>query len=262
VVLQSNSHLCRLETGSSVHRPARAARSTCQHFTDTPAVQFCRVGIANRNEQRWHYLAESARPQPWHKSAAGGTRRLARSSRLCLSQRREDQQRFKTNKHCHSWLSWLYKQAQLSLSQSVQSYLYPPNITCFSSTLVSVLADITLPISLSPGKWQESAAHHQKFFGVSLYGAPTNAAQLRSVRRTNTCISLAKNLLSSVLSHACFSRISSLLCLLHLKIPSQICLSFSPVSTSAKCSLLVCPAKHHPTDFPKNPQVSSSQHRH
>jgi hypothetical protein len=33
---------------------------------------------------------------------------------------------------------------------------------------MSVSADITLPISLSPWKQQETAAHHQKVFGAFL----------------------------------------------------------------------------------------------
>jgi hypothetical protein len=32
----------------------------------------------------------------------------------------------------------------------------------------SVSADISLPISRNLQKWQETAAHHQKFFGVFL----------------------------------------------------------------------------------------------
>lgn len=43
----SSSHLCCLEIGSSVHRfAAAAALSTHKHITDTPAVQFGRVGLA------------------------------------------------------------------------------------------------------------------------------------------------------------------------------------------------------------------------
>jgi hypothetical protein len=41
-------------------------------FTDTPAVQFCRVGIANTNQQQWHYLAEAAWSQlNWQESVGG-----------------------------------------------------------------------------------------------------------------------------------------------------------------------------------------------
>ena len=62
---------------------------------------------------------------------------------------------------------------------------------------------------------------------IFLYGVPTNTAQLHNVRWTNTCVSLAKNLSSCVLSHACFSRTSSLLCLLQQNFPPQVCLSLS-----------------------------------
>lgn len=37
---------------------------------------------------------------------------------------------------------------------------------------VSVSADITLPISLSPQKQQETVARHQKFFGTFLSMEP------------------------------------------------------------------------------------------
>ena len=56
---------------------AAAAPSTSKHLTDTPAVRFGRVGIANTIQHRWHYLAETARLQPRHKTA-GGTRRETR----------------------------------------------------------------------------------------------------------------------------------------------------------------------------------------
>ena len=69
---------------------------------------------------------------------------------------------------------------------------------------------------------------------VSFYEVPTNGAQLHNVRWTNTCVLLAKSPSSRVLSHACFSRTSSLLCLLQLNIPSWVCLSLSSVSTSGK----------------------------
>jgi hypothetical protein len=55
----SNSCLCCLEIGSSVHSLAVAVRSTRKHFMDAPAVQFSRVKVAS---MKWHYLAETARP--------------------------------------------------------------------------------------------------------------------------------------------------------------------------------------------------------
>ena len=78
-----------------------------------------------------------------------------------------------------------------------------------------VSADITLPISLNPRKWQEAEAHHQKFFWcISLYGVPTKGAQLCNIRPTNTCVSLAKNPSSHVPSCACFTKHLFTLCLL------------------------------------------------
>ena len=70
-VLWGTFCLCCLEIGSLVYRLVAAAASqfTHKHFMDTPAVQFGRVRIAN-TQQLWHYLAETARPQPWLKSMA------------------------------------------------------------------------------------------------------------------------------------------------------------------------------------------------
>ena len=65
------------------------------------------------------------------------------------------------------------------------------------------------------------------FWCISLYGVLKISAQPQCVRQTNTCVLLAKNPSSCVLSHACFSRTSSLLCLLQPNIPSQVCLSLS-----------------------------------
>ena len=58
------------------------------------------------------------------------------------------------------------------------------------------------------------------FCFVSLYGGPTNAAQLCNERQTNTCVLLVKTPSSRVLSHACFSRTSFHLCLLQPNIPA------------------------------------------
>jgi hypothetical protein len=66
MILWRNSCLCCQEISRSVHRSAVSAWSTHKHFMDTPAVQFCRVRIATTNQQQWHDLAETARPQPWH----------------------------------------------------------------------------------------------------------------------------------------------------------------------------------------------------
>jgi hypothetical protein len=75
MVLCCNSHLRCLEIGNSVHSLVAATQYTHKHFMDTPAVHFSRVGIANTDQQWWHDLVETVRPQPWLKSvgAAGGT---------------------------------------------------------------------------------------------------------------------------------------------------------------------------------------------
>jgi hypothetical protein len=56
----------------------------------------------------------------------------------------------------------------------------------------------------------EAARNHstasEDFWCLSFYRVPTNGVQLYSVRRTNTCLSLAKNPSSRALSHSCFSR--------------------------------------------------------
>jgi hypothetical protein len=180
-VLWSNSCLCCLEIGSSVHRSAAAAPSTHKHFTDTPAVQFSRVGIASTNQQQWHGLTETARSRPWHKSA-GGTQRDTRSFQLHLSQRSEYQQRHKTHKRCTA--SSISKPSLASITICRVLLSLQTSSTGLASSHASVSAGITLPISLS--LWQETAVHHQKFFGgISLYGVPTNSGQLRNVRPTN-----------------------------------------------------------------------------
>jgi len=93
------------------------------------------------------------------------------------------------------------------------------------------------------------------FWFVSLYRIPRNAAQLHIVRWTNTCMLLAKNPSSRVLSHARFSRTSSLLCLLHQKVLSGVCLSLpsTPVSTLTKRSFMHLPQQTPPNKLSKEP---------
>jgi hypothetical protein len=147
-----------------------AAPPTRKHVTDLPAVQFSRLRIVNTNQQRWHYRAETARPEPWHKLAEGTWRDTRRSSRLCISKQIEDQQRLEINKHCtarsiskpssasitvhwaywfpprshvlhepcHSmWvcLSWHYSASQPESVEAARSHNTPPEVfflVCFS----------------------------------------------------------------------------------------------------------------------------------
>ena len=73
-------------------------------LTPLSAIHFVRVQRANMNQQQWHELAETAKPQPNRRKSAGGIQsgRDARSSQLCLSQRSKDQQRLQINKHCRA----------------------------------------------------------------------------------------------------------------------------------------------------------------
>jgi hypothetical protein len=98
----------------------------------------------------------------------------------------------------------------------------------------------------------------ENFWCISLYGVLTNGAQLCNVRQTNTCMPLAKNP-SLVLSCACFSRTSFLLCLLQPDVPSQVCLSLSHLCALQENTLwCACPSQtpSHTTDTLENPDVS------
>ena len=118
-----------------------------------------------------------------------------------------------------------------SASATVRQVLFSPSIdhvssTCLASAQSPVSAGITLPISPSPWKHQEAAAHHQKFFGAFLSMASwQNTAQLHNVKLTSTCMLLSKNPSSGI--RTCFSRTSSLLCQLQQNVSSGVCLSLS-----------------------------------
>ena len=76
------------------------------------------------SQQRWPCLAETARPQPWHESAAG-TRRNTRRSRLCLS----GNQRSVKTQDPQTLHTCLYTQAQLTLHHCPESiHLLSPEI--------------------------------------------------------------------------------------------------------------------------------------
>ena len=124
-----------------------------------------------------------------------------RSSPLCLSQGSEDQGSHETHKHCTATCT--SKPSSVS-GHSVESYLYPLNITCPPRAFPRHCAS-NQGVCGSSKKLQHNTH-------VSLCGVLTNAAQLHNVRQTNTCMSLAKSPSSRVLPHACFSRTSFLLC--------------------------------------------------
>jgi hypothetical protein len=124
---------------------------------------------------------------------------------------------------------------------------------CLALAYSSVSADITLPISPSPLKQQETAAYHLTFFWcISVYGIQQ--------MQINTWILLSKNphhvsfhmlaLAEHPFSSVCFSQMflheSALIfhpCPLQENTPSDVYPSKTPSSI---------------TEFPKNPQVSTS----
>ena len=118
--------------------------------------------------------------------------------------------------------------ASQALSPSFRGVLFIPSQHRMFTTCLASASSSYQPES------SEAATNYstppEVFWCVSLYGVPTNAAQLRNVRQTNTCVSLAKNLSSHVLSCACFSRTSSLLHLLQQNILSGVRLSLSHLS--------------------------------
>lgn len=71
-VLWSNSHLCYLEIGSSVHRLGGSGRSTHKHLMGTPTVQLGRIRLAtmetgpSRDSQASTLARDSRRDQEEH----------------------------------------------------------------------------------------------------------------------------------------------------------------------------------------------------
>jgi hypothetical protein len=156
--------MCCQESGSSVHRSATAARPILKHFTDTPEVQFGRVRIATRNQQRWHYLAETVRPQPQQEGC---------------------QEKLKIKEDLRPT-----SVAQLALSASlaqppplsVESFLFSLQTSCVLHKHLN-LSQLT---SLCQSEFSEAARNcsipPEVFLFVSLYGVPTNGAQRCNVR--------------------------------------------------------------------------------
>jgi hypothetical protein len=136
----------------------------------------------------------------------------------------------------------------ISAAQFIPSK-YHVSSTCFASAsfLLQHVNLSQLTSLCQSAKVRESGNYStapKVFWCVSLYGVPTNAAQLCSVRGTNTGRLLTENSSSHVLSLTCFSKTPFLLCLLQLHILSWVCLSLSPVSTSAKCFFMCLPQQN------------------
>jgi hypothetical protein len=112
-VLWSNSHLCCLETSSSVHRSAGTASSihSQRHFMHTGAGQFSRVGLVD--------LAETARPQLLLSQQEHSPAKVLDCASLRKAKISEDR-----------------RPTSVTQPAVPESYLYPPNIMCPSSILL------------------------------------------------------------------------------------------------------------------------------
>jgi hypothetical protein len=186
----------------------------------TPAVQFSRIRLATA-------VARPSRDS--HASASALVKRdqqelQEKFSAVSLSGERQSTKRPTsiTTANCTTKPS--------SVSVTPCSPIYALQASCVLHVpCLSMCTEHTHPISSSPWKRQQTAAHHQRvFWCISFHEVLTNATQLCSVRQTSTRVSLAKNPSSRVLSRACFSRTSSLLCLLQQIVPSHVCPNKTP----------------------------------
>jgi hypothetical protein len=143
----------------------------------------------------------------------------------------------------------------LSPIYTLQTIMCPPLASVYA--LPQHMSYLSWHDSANQPKFSEEARNCNSFLVHFSLWVQINGCQLPNVKWTNTCVSLAKNPSSCVLSRACFSRTSSFLCLLQLNVPSWVCLSLS-LQENTPC---VCPSKtpSNTTDFPKNPYVSTSE---
>ena len=138
-------------------------------------VQFNSIGIANTQQQQWHFLLESAGPQPWHKSA-GGTLGAARSSSwFCLSQEAKIREDLRPTSVAQPAL---YASQAPPPSLSVGSCLHPPNITSPPRVLPQHVHSIE-----ATEVARNCSTPPEVFWCVSLYGVLTNAAQLHKAEQ-------------------------------------------------------------------------------
>jgi hypothetical protein len=128
-VLWSNSHLCCLEIGSSVHRLAGSSSSThLQTLTDIPAVQFSRVWLAtavtppSRDSQTSALARVSRRDPEGHQE---------KFSAVPLSGKRG------SAKIRHTSITLLAVPASQSLSPSLHGVLFIPSKYHVSSTYLA-----------------------------------------------------------------------------------------------------------------------------
>ena len=173
---------------------------------DIPAVHFSRVELATVVTQpsRQPGLSLSSSQQEGPTGTPGEV--------LSCASLRE------THKHCTA--SCTSKPSSVSITPwnpiSTLQTSHVRHMPCLSTCIQSARV-------LGIGKKRQ---HSTRVWCVSLYVVPTNAARPHNVRWTNTHVLLAKHPSSRVRSRACFSRTSSLLCLLQQNLPSDSALGF------------------------------------
>jgi hypothetical protein len=209
-----------------------AARSTCKHFIDTPAVRFSRVGLAtvvtwlNRGRQAPASAGVSRRNQKEHQKA------------LCCASLRE--------------VEISEDLRPTSVVQLAVPASHPLSLSLWVILFISSKHHVFVTCLISAC----ASNHHQKVFSVflSMEIAEKNASQLCDVRQTNTCVLLIKKKKKKK-SH--FYHVSFFLLVLAEHPLSCVCFHSESALAFHTCVHFkemfprgFAPAKHHPNDFP------------
>jgi hypothetical protein len=147
----------------SVHR--KRLDPLAKYFPSIPAVQFNSVRRANRYQQWWYNLAQTARPPTYQQESTAVTSEDVSPIEYCKASY--------ASPSCHCLLSPIYTTSKHRMST-----------TCFASAREPVLATMNLNqlTSLCHRISKKLPECHQKLFGSFPSMARTNAAQLYKVR--------------------------------------------------------------------------------
>jgi hypothetical protein len=110
-------------------------------------------------------------------------------------------------------------------------WFLPQHVSCLNTWSLSQLTLLCQSAWVLRNSKKLQHTTRRFFLCLSLYGIQINEAQLCNVRQTNTCVFLAKNPSSRILSDSCFSRTSFHLHLLQQNVPLYDCPSKTPSNT-------------------------------
>ena len=159
---------------------------------------------------------------------------------LCLSQESKDQQRLETNKHCTA--SSISKPNSVPVTVFWVIFICLAHIKCSSGIFHQHVCLSHLTSLCQSAQVHGSSKKLQHTTRNAFLSMEPWQMQLSYTMQDGPIhVFLGKNPSSRVLSCVCFSRTFSLQCLLHLNVPSWVCLSLSPVSTSANPSFVCLP---------------------